>query len=112
MTPIFASFKGKEEEKENISIHEQKRKPKYNIGDAVTTAGMRKVFLEVAITKWRHELHTFAELIGKEIPNYRVAEFLGRSIETLFMENTLTVKRSENVLKKLSLKYFISTENH
>ena len=72
MSPVQASKKAKE--KLVYTNLQDKRKilnPKYNIGDSVRTADIKRVFSKGDSTNWSYKLYKMTEVIHDTIPSYK-----------------------------------------
>ena len=73
MTPIQATSKKNEGYVyKNISDKRKKIKPKYEIGDLVRTADLRKTFSKGDTTNWSYKLYKITEVINDTIPSYKI----------------------------------------
>ena len=64
LTPIQASLKKNEGYVyKNILVKRKKIKPKYEIGDSVRTADLRKTFSKGDTTNWSYKLYKITEII-------------------------------------------------
>ena len=97
MTPIQTCKEANQKRiKFNFQDKEQKRKPKYNLGDIVRTADFGRVFSKGSTTNGSNKLYTITEIIHDTIPSYLITE--GNNKTALrFLE-----KFYENSLRTLS----------
>ena len=72
LTPIQTSLKKNEGYfYKNILDKRKKVKPKYEIGDLVRTADLKKTFSKGDTTNWSYKLYKITEIINDTIPSYR-----------------------------------------
>ena len=73
LTPIQASSKKNEGYVyKNLLDKRKKIKPKYEIGDLVRTADLRKTFSKGDTTNWSYKLYKTTEIINDTIPSYHI----------------------------------------
>ena len=91
MTPIQASLKKNEGYVyKNLLDKRNKIKPKYETGDLVRTADLKKTLSKGDTTNWSYKLYKITEIINNTIPSYRLC--------------TLPERYNEALLKKTELK--------
>ena len=56
----------------------KKIKPKYEIGDLVRTADLKKTFSKGDTTNWSYKLHRITEIINDTIPSYKIDNLVER----------------------------------
>ena len=104
LTPIQASLKKNEwYVYKNLLDKSKKIKPKYEIGDLVRTADLKKTFSKGDTTSWSYELYKVTEIIDDTIPAYEIDNIPERYNESLLKKTELTIKENNNVMKKLRL---------
>ena len=104
LTPIQASLKKKEGYVyKNILDKRKKIKPKYEIGDLVRTADLRKTFSKGDTTNWSYKFYKITETINDTIPAYKIDSLRERYNEALLKKTELTLKENKNVMKTLNL---------
>ena len=104
MTPIQASLRKNEGYVcKNLLDKRKKIKPKYEVGDLVRTADLKKTFSKGDMTNWSYKLYKITEVINDTIPNYRLDNLKERYNEALLKMTELTMKEYNTVLKKLNL---------
>ena len=104
MTPIQASLKKNEGfVYENLLDKRKKIKPKYEMGDLVRTADLKKTFSKGDTTNWLYKLYKITERINETIPSYKIDNLKERYNEALLKKTELTFKENKNVMKKLKL---------
>ena len=87
----------------NLLDKRNKIKPKYEIGDLVRTANLKKTFSKGDTTNWSYKLHKITEIINDTIPSYRLDNLKERYNESLLKKTDLTLKENNTVMKKLNL---------
>ena len=104
LTPIQASLKKNEGYVyKNLLDKRKKIKPKYEIGDLVRTADLKKTFSKGDTTNWSYKLYKISEIINDTIPSYRLDNLPERYNESLLKKTELTLKENNTVMKKLNL---------
>ena len=87
----------------NLLDKRKKVKPKYEIGDLVRTADLKKTFSKGDTTNWSYKLYKITEIINDTIPSYRLDNLKERYNESLLKKSDLTLKENDNVMKKLNI---------
>ena len=104
MTPIQASLKKNAGYVyKNLLDKRKKLKAKYEIGDLVRTADLKKTFSKTDTTNWSYKLHKITEIINDTIPAYKINNLSERYNESLLKKTELTTKENDNVMKKLNI---------
>ena len=104
LTPIQASFKKNEGfVSKNLLDKRKKIKPKYEIGNLVRTADLKKTFSKGDTTNWSYRLYKVTEIIIDTIPSYRLGNLPERYNEVLLKKTELSMKKNNSVMKKLNL---------
>ena len=104
MTPIQASLKKNEGYVyKNLLDKRKKIKPKYEIGDLIRTADLKKTFSKGDTTNWSHKLYKITEVIIDTIPSYGLGNLPERYNEALLKKTELSMKENDSVMKKLNL---------
>ena len=104
MTPIQASRKSKEKEVySNLRDDRVKLKPKFNLGQLVRTADIKRVFSKGDSTNWSYKLYTITEVIHDTIPSYRIDYLPERYNQNLLLPTKLTLDENNKVMKELNL---------
>ena len=104
LTPIQASLKKNEGYVyKNILDKRKEIKPKYEIGDLVRTADLKKTFSKGDTTNWSYKLYKITEIVNDTIPSYHIDNLKERYNESLLKKRELTVKENKDVMKKLNL---------
>ena len=87
----------------NLRDKRNKIKPKFQINDLVRTADLRKTFSKGDTTNWSYKLYKITEIINDTIPSYRIDNLPERYNESLLKKTDLTMKKNDNVMKKLKI---------
>ena len=104
LTPTQASLKKNEGYVyKNLLDKRKKIKPKYEIGDLVRTADLKKTFSKGDTTNWSYKLYKITEIINDTIPSYRIDNLPERYNESLLKMTELTLKENNSVMNKLNL---------
>ena len=84
MTPIQASLKKNEGYVyKNLLDKRKKLKPKYEIGDLVRTAIIKKTFSKGDTTNWSYKLYKIIEFTSYTIPAYKIINLSERYNDSL-----------------------------
>ena len=101
LTPIQASLKKNEGYVyKNLLDKRNKIKPKYEIGDLVRTANLKKTFSKGDTTNWSYKLYKITEIIKDTIPSYHIDNLPESYNEALLKKTDLSMKENDNVMKK------------
>ena len=104
LTPTQASLKkNKGYVYKNLLDKREKVKPKYEIGDLVRTAYLKKTFSKGDTTNWSYKLYKIKEIINDTMPSYKIDNLSERYNESLLRKTDLTMKENNSVNKKLNL---------
>ena len=87
----------------NLLDKRKKIKPKYEIGNLVRTADLKKTFSKADTTNWSYKLYKITELIIDTVPSYRLDNLPERYNEALLKKTELTLKENNSVMKKLNI---------
>ena len=102
LTPLQASLKKNEGYVYRILLDKrQKIIPKYEIGDLVTTADLKKTFSKSDTTNWSYKLYKITEIVNDSIPSYKINNLPEKYNESLLKKTELSMKEKDNVVKKL-----------
>ena len=94
MKPIDASKKSKEKlVYSNLQDRRVKQQVKFNLGQLVRTADIKKVFSEGDSINYSYKLYTITEIIHHTIPTYRINYLPERWNEKLLLPTKLTLKK-------------------
>ena len=104
LTPIQASLKKNEGYVyKNLLDKRKKIKPKYEIGDLVRAADLKKTFSKGDTTNWSYKLYKITEIINDTIPSYKIDNLTERYNESLLKKTELSLKQNKDVMKALNL---------
>ena len=104
MTPVQASLKKNEGYVyKNLLDKRNKIKPKYEIGDLVRTADLKKTFSKGDTTNWSYKLYKITEIINDTIPSYHIDNLPGRYNGALLKKTELSMKEKDSVMKNLGI---------
>ena len=104
LTPIQASLKKNEDYVYKILLDKRKKKkPKYEIGDLVRTADLKRTFSKSDTTNWSYKLHKITEIVKDTIPSFKINNLPERYNESLLKKTELSLKQNDNVMKKLRI---------
>ena len=104
LTPKQASLKKNEGYVyKNLLDKRKKLKPKYEIGDLVRTADLKRTFSKGDTTNWSHKLYKITEIINDVIPSYRLDNLPERYNQSLLKKTDLTLKENNSVMKNLKI---------
>ena len=102
--PIDASKKSNQKlVYDNLKDDREVRKPKFELGDLVRTADIKRVFSKGDSTNWSDKLYTITEVIHDTIPAYRINYLPERYNENLLLPSKLTLDENNQVMKELNL---------
>ena len=104
MTPIQASKKSNEKlVYSKLRYDRVKLKPKFNLGQLVRTADIKRVFSKGDSTNYSYKLYTITEVIHNTIPSYRINYLPERYNQNLLLPTKLTLEENNQVMKELNL---------
>ena len=104
ITPIQACMKKNEGfVYKNLLDKRKKMKPKYEIGNLVRSADLKKTFSKGDTTNWSYKLYKITQIIKDTIPSYHIDNLPERYNESLLKKTELTMKENKDVMKKLSI---------
>ena len=104
LTPTQASLKKNEGYVyKNLFDKRKKVKPKYEIGDLVRTADLKKTFSKGDTTNWSYKMYKITEIINDTISSYKIDNLSERYNESLLKKTNLTMKENNSVMKKLKI---------
>ena len=104
MTPNQASKKSSEKAVfDKLRDGREKQKPKFQLGQLVRTADIKKVFSKGDSTNWSYNIYTITEVIYDTIPSYRIDYLPERYNENLLLTTKLSLDENNEVMKKLNL---------
>ena len=104
MTPTQASKKSNQKlVYNNLKDDREVLKPKFNLGQLVRTADIKRVFSKSDSTNWSYKLYTITEVIHDTIPSYRIDYLPERYNENLLLPTKLTHEENSLVMRELNL---------
>ena len=104
LTPKQASLKKNEGYVYKNLLDKRKTiKPKYEIGDLVRTADLKRTFSKGDTTNWSYKLYKITEIINDAIPSYRLDNLPERYNQSLLKKTDLTLKENNSVMKNLKI---------
>ena len=86
----------------NLLDKRKKVKPKYEIGDLIRTADLKKTFSKGDMTNWSYKIYKITEIINDTIPSYKIDNLSERYNESLLKKTDLTLKENNSVMKKIN----------
>ena len=86
----------------NLLDKRNKVKPKYEVGDLVRTADLKKTFSKGDTTNWSYKLYKITEFINDTISAYHIDNLKERYNESLLKKTELTMEEKIDVMKKLN----------
>ena len=102
LTPIQASLKKKEGfVYKNLLDKRKKIKPKYEIGNLVRTADLKKTFSKGDTTNWSYKLYKITDIIKDTIPSYHIDNLPERYNEPLLKKTELTMEKKQRCYEKI-----------
>ena len=102
MTPIQDSLKKNEGFVYKILLNKRKKiKPKYEIGDLVRTADLKKTISKGDTINWSFKLYKITEIVNDTIASYRLDNLKERYNEALLKKTELTMTENISVMKKI-----------
>ena len=104
MTPIQASKKSNQKlVYNNLKDDREVQKPKFNVGQLVRTADIKRVFSKGDSTNWSYNLYTITEVIHDTIPSYRIDLLSERYNENLLLPTKLSLDENNKIMKEMNL---------
>ena len=101
LTPIQASLKKNEDYVYKILLDKRRKiKPKYEKGNLVRTADLKRTFSKSDTTIWSYKLYKITEIVNDSIPSYKINNLPERHNESLLKKTDLTLKENNSVMKK------------
>ena len=102
LTPIQASLQKNEGYVyKNLLDKQKKIKPKYEKGDLVRTADLKKTFSKSDTTNWSYKIYKITEIVNDTIPSYKNNNLPEIYNESLLKKTDLTLIKNNSVIKKL-----------
>ena len=87
----------------NLLDKRKKIKPKYEKGDLVRRADLKKTFSKGDTTNWSYKLYKITRISNDTIPSYHIDNLKERYNESLLKKTELSMKENSSVMKKLNL---------
>ena len=87
----------------NILDKRKKIKRKYEKGDLVRTADLKKTSSKCDTTNWSYKLYKITEIVNDTIASCKINNLKERYNESLLKKTELTLKGNNTVMKKLNL---------
>ena len=104
MTPNQASKKINENLVfSNLQDRRVKQQPKYNLGQLVRTADIKKVFSKGDSTNYSYISYTITDVIHDTVPSHRIDYLPERYNENQIIPTKLTLDQNNQVMKELNL---------
>ena len=104
MTPTQASKTSNEKlVYSNLQDQRVRQKPKFNLGQLVRTAHIKRVFSKGDSTNYSYEVYTITEVIHDTIPSYRINYLPERYNENLLLPTKLSLEQNNQIMKELNL---------
>ena len=104
MTPIQASKQSNEKLVfDNLKDNREFQKPRFQLGQLVRSADIKKVFSKGDSTNCSYELYTKTEVIHDTIPSYRKHYLPKRYNENILRSINLTLDENKKVMKEMNL---------
>ena len=104
MTPFQASKKSNEKiVYSNLKDNREARTPKFNLGQLVRTADIKKVLSKGDSTNYSWKLYTITEVIHDTIPSYRIDYLPERYNQNLLLPTNLTLDENNKIMKEINL---------
>ena len=104
LTPIEASLKKNDGYVYNNLLDKRRKiKPKFQMGDLVRTAELKKTFSKSDTTSWSYKFYKITEIINDTIPAYKIDNLQEKYNEALLKNTELTLKENKAVMKALNL---------
>ena len=104
MTPPQASKKSNEKlVYSNLKDNREVRKPKFNLGQLVRTADIKRVFSTGDSTDFSYELYTITEVIHVTTASYRLNYLPERYNQNLLLPTKLTLDENNKIMNELNL---------
>ena len=77
--------------------------PKFEIGDLVRTADLKRTFSKGDTSNWSYKLYKLTEINNDTIPAYKIDNLPERYNESLLKKTELSMKENGSVMKKLNI---------
>ena len=104
MTPNQPSKKAKERKVySNLQDRRVRQNPKFNLGQLVRNADIKRVFSKGDSTNYSYKLYTITEIIHDTIPSYRIDYLPERYNEIFLLPTKTTLEQNNKTMKELNL---------
>ena len=97
------AFKKSKKVYSKLRVDRVKQKPKYELGQVVHTAVIRRVFSKGDSTSWSDELYTITEVIHVIIRSYKMDCLHEKFNENLIRSKNLVREENNQVMKEITL---------
>ena len=87
----------------NLKDNREIQKPKFQVGQLVRSADIKRVFSKGYSTNWGYILHGITEVIHNTLPSYRIDYLPERFNQNLLLPTKLNLEIKNKVMKKLNL---------
>ena len=87
----------------NLLDKRKKIEPKYEIGNLVGTADLKKTFSKGDTTNWSYKLYKITEIIKDTIPSYHFDNLPERYNESFLKKTELSLNKNKDVMIALNL---------
>ena len=87
----------------NLQDRRVRQQPKFEIGQLVCTADIKRLFSKDDSTNHSYSLYTITEIIHDTIPSYRIDYMPERCNETLLLPTKQTLEQNNQDMKELNL---------
>ena len=104
LTPVQASLKKNEGYVyKNLLDKRKKLKPKFEKGDLVRSADIKKTFSKGDTTNWSYKLYKITEITSDTVPRYKIDNLEERYNQSLLKKSELSLKQNKDFMKALNL---------
>ena len=87
----------------NLQDRRVKQPPKFELGQLVRTADIKRVFMKGDSTNWSYKVYTITEIIHDTVPSYRIDCLPERYNENLILLTKLSHEQNNQLMKELTL---------
>ena len=81
--------------------NEGQKRTKFNTGDLIPTADIKRGFFNRDSTNWSYHLYTISEVIHDTIPSYRINYLREKCKENLLRSTKLTLDENNQIMKDI-----------
>ena len=104
MTPVQAStVKNEKDVDKNLHDKRQNRVPKFQLGQLVRTANIKKIFSKSDCTKYNYRLFIITEVNNETILSFRINYLPERYIGSLLRPTELTLEQNTQGMNEVNL---------